>query len=99
MLPSFVNPDVHASERNADDEGRNAALESEKGSSAEKDDEVRVSVGMGAEETVTSCDSLFYYAVYSSSFEVSRRGTNGDPPEHLEGQLKERKVVHAVDMV
>ena len=56
-LPSFVNPDIHASERNTDGESRNAALGSEKGSSAEKEDEVRVGVGA---EAVTSCVSLFY---------------------------------------
>ena len=74
-LPSFVNPAVHVSERNTDGEGGNAALGSEKGSSAEKDDEIRV--GVGAEETVVSCASLFYYAIYSGSVKVSRRGTSG----------------------
>ena len=96
-LPSFVNPDVHAQEQNTDSEGGNAALGSEKGLSAEKDDEVRV--GVGAEETVTSCASLFYYAVCSSSSKVSRRSTNADAPEYLEGQLKDGKPVHAIDMV
>ena len=93
-LPSFVNPDVHAQERNTDDEGGNAALGSEKGSSAEKEDEVRVGVGA---EAVTSCVSLFYYApVYVSSFKVSHRNTIEDTPEHLERQPKD---VHAIDMV
>ena len=95
-MPSFVNPDVHASERNTDGEGENAALGSESGSSAEKDDEVRVDVGAKA---VTSCVFLFYYAVYPSSFEGLRRSTNGNAPERLEGQLKDGEPVHPIDMV
>ena len=96
-LPSFVNPDVHASERNTEGEGENATLESESGSNAEKEDEVRV--GVGGKETVTSCVPLFYYAVYSSSFKISRRTTNGDTPEHLEGQPKDGEPVHTLEMV
>ena len=96
-LPSFVNPDVHASERNTDGEGGNAALGSEKGSNAEKDDEVRV--GVSTEETVASCASLSYYAVSSSSSKVSRRITDGATPEHLERQLQDGEPVRAIDMV
>ena len=61
-----------------------------------EEDEVRVGVGA---EAVTSCASLFYYAVCSSSFEVLHRSTNGDTPEHLEGQAKDGEAVHAIDMV
>ena len=96
-LPSFVNPEVHVQERNTDGEGGSAALESEKGSSAEKEDEVYMSVG--AEETVTSCASLFYHAVYSSLVKVSRRSTSGDTPERLESQSDGGEPVHAIDMV
>ena len=96
-LPNFVNLDVHASERNTDGEGGNAALGSEKGSNAEKEAEGHM--GVGAKEAMTSCVSLFYYVVYSSSFKVSRRSTNGDTAEHLEGQPKDGEPVHAIDMM
>ena len=44
-LPSFIKPEVHAQERNTNVEGEDTALGSEKGSNAEKDDEVRVGAG------------------------------------------------------
>ena len=65
--------------------------------SAEKEDEVRV--GVGAEETVTSCVSLFYYAVYSSSFGVPHRDTDVHTPEYPERRLDDGELAHAIDMV
>ena len=96
-LPSFVNPDVYASERNTNGEGENATLGSESGSSAEKDDEV--CMGVGAEETVASCVSLFYYGVYSSSFAVPHRDIDEHTPQHPERRLDDGELAHAIDMV